>query len=86
MNPLSLPADRLPPPLQDVSAWYGPALKAQGDWLERLDAAEVPPGAKPWFEIAAFNWFAGQHRLAHSALERPVRRAVAWTSGGLNRR
>jgi hypothetical protein len=31
----------LPPPVQDVSAWYGPALTAQGGWLEQLDAGEV---------------------------------------------
>jgi hypothetical protein len=31
----------LPPPVQDVSAWYGPALMAQGGWLEQLAAGEV---------------------------------------------
>ena len=34
-------AAMLPPPVMDASAWYGPALTAQGGWLEQLDAAEV---------------------------------------------
>ena len=33
--------DRLPPPVRDASAWYGPALAASADWLEMLGDAEV---------------------------------------------
>jgi hypothetical protein len=34
-------AAALPPPVRDASAWYGPALMAEGGWLEPLAAAEV---------------------------------------------
>ena len=61
-----------------------PGAEGQGDWLERLNAAAVPPRTKPWFEMPVFNGFAGRLRLAHGALERPVRRAVAWTPGRLS--
>ena len=33
--------DELPPPVQDASAWYGPALAARADWLELVNDAEV---------------------------------------------
>ena len=36
-----LAMDRLPPPVRDASAWYGPALAASADWLEMLGDAEV---------------------------------------------
>ena len=31
----------MPPPITDASAWYGPAMAADGRWLQTLDAAEV---------------------------------------------
>jgi hypothetical protein len=34
-------ADALPPPVQDASAWYGPALQAGGEWLQTLHETEV---------------------------------------------
>ncbi len=34
-------ADTLPPPVQDASAWYGPALRAGTEWLQTLHDAEL---------------------------------------------
>jgi len=34
-------ADALPPPVQDASAWYGPALHASSAWLQTLHDSEV---------------------------------------------
>ena len=34
-------ADTLPPPVQDASAWFGPALQSSGAWLQNLHDAEV---------------------------------------------
>ena len=31
----------MPPPISDASAWYGPAMAADGRWLQTLSAAEV---------------------------------------------
>jgi len=31
----------LPPPIRDASAWYGPDLEKQGDWIELLSAEEL---------------------------------------------
>jgi len=41
MNRRAVSPCRLTPPVQDASAWYGPALLARGNRLERLDAAEI---------------------------------------------
>jgi hypothetical protein len=41
MTARPLGTQTLPPPVRDASAWYGPALMAEGGWLEPLAAAEV---------------------------------------------
>ncbi|MGL6113108.1 MAG: TauD/TfdA family dioxygenase, partial [Rubrivivax sp.] len=41
MKPPTTPPGALPPPVHDASAWYGPALRAGGEWLEHLNEAEV---------------------------------------------
>ena len=33
--------NELPPPIQDSSAWYGPDLAVQGEWIEHLSETEI---------------------------------------------
>jgi hypothetical protein len=41
MTAATFSADTLPAPVQDASAWYGPAMIAGGEWLQPLDQTEV---------------------------------------------
>ena len=49
-------ADTLPPPVQDASAWYGPALRAGAEWLQTLhdaELAEIEAASRALLERAA---------------------------------